>query len=360
MGRSRRVTELGCGRIIDAMRTLAACSRLGRRLHFVVACMGFLLPAGSTARTQIANQLRPSPLGTLVDVGGYRVHLYCIGEGSPTVMIVGAAFSFDWGLVQPEVARWTRVCTFDPSGNAWSDPFQAPTLIPSSQASDRTPATKVTPTCADRVDEIHRLLTKVPIDGRYVLVGFSVGALWERIYAARYPDNIAGMIIVDHAFLPRVGKDAAPDVSPSQGSSRGYSPPVLLSKAPIVLGFEDDSNFSKLPARDQELHMWALSQHPVRPGPEMAADCFALINKVTGGHQYPLGNTPLWVINTSNDSQDYRALQKDLLALSRTSEQIIAWNSSHMVPIDEPDLITRAIREAVELERERGRTFQKP
>ena len=133
-------------------------------------------------------------------------------------MIVGAAFSFDWGLVQPEVAKWTRVCTFDPSGNAWSDSFQTPTLIPSFQASDRTPAAKATPTCTDRVDEIHRLLTKMPIDGRYVLVGFSVGALWERIYAARYPDNIAGMIIVDHAFLSGVGKDAPPHVSPSQGS----------------------------------------------------------------------------------------------------------------------------------------------
>jgi pimeloyl-ACP methyl ester carboxylesterase len=352
--------------MVDVMRVpgryliKAACSRPGYNPLLIVACVALLLPAGSTARTQITNQSKPLPLGTLVDVGGYRVHLYCIGEGSPTVMIVGAAFSFDWGLVQPEVAKWTRVCTFDPSGNAWSDPFQTPTLIPSSQASDRTPAAKATPTCTDRVDEIRRLLTKMPIDGRYVLVGFSVGALWERIYAARYPDNIAGMIIVDHAFLSSVGKDAPPHVSPSQGSSRGYSPPVLLSKAPVVLGFEDDSNFSKLPARDQELHMWALSQHPIRPGPEMAADCFALINKVTGGHQYPLGDTPLWIINTSNDSQDYRALQKDLLALSRTSEQIIAWNSSHMVPIDEPDLITRAIHEAVERERERGRTFQKP
>jgi pimeloyl-ACP methyl ester carboxylesterase len=326
--------------IDDVMRTLAICSRLGRNLLSVVACVAFLLPAASA---QVANQSNPPPLGTLVDVGGYRVHLYCVGDGSPTVMIVGAAFTFDWGLVQPEVAKWTRVCTFDPSGTAWSDAFQTPTLIPSSRASDRTPEAKVTPTCADRVDEIHRLLAKAPIDGPYILVGFSVGALWERIYAARYPDNIAGMIIVDHAFLPASGKNVAPHASPS-------------SKAPIVQGFEDDSNFSKLPARDQELHMWALSQHPIRPGPEMAADCFALVNKVTGGHQYPLGDTPLWVINTSNDSHDYRELQKNLLASSRKSEQIIAWNSSHMVPIDEPELITRAIREAVERERERGRT----
>jgi pimeloyl-ACP methyl ester carboxylesterase len=329
-------------------------------LLFAIACVALLLSAGSTARTQTANQSKPLPLGTLIDVGGYRVHLYCTGEGSPTVMIVGAAFSFDWGLVQPEVAKWTRVCTFDPSGNAWSDPFQAPRSSPAPEAPDRTPAAKVIPTCADRVDEIHRLLTKVPIDGRYILVGFSVGALWERIYAARFPENIAGMIIVDHAFLAGAGKDAPSHVSASGSSSRGYSPPVLLSKAPIALGFEDNSNFSKLPKRDQELHMWALSQHPVRPGPEIAADCFALVNKVTGGREYPLGDTPLWVINTSNNTQDYRVLQKNLLALSRKSEQIIAWNSTHMVLIDEPELVTRAIYEAVEQERERERKFQKP
>jgi len=55
----------------------------------------------------------PVPPGKLVDVGGYRVHLYCTGTGGPTVLVVGAGFSFDWALVQPEVARFTRVCTYD-------------------------------------------------------------------------------------------------------------------------------------------------------------------------------------------------------------------------------------------------------
>ena len=81
--------------------------------------------------TQTPGKVEPQPLGTLVDVGGYRIHLYCIGRGSPTVMIVGAAFSFDWGLVQPEVAKFTRVCTFDPSGTAWSDPPPVAVAAPS-------------------------------------------------------------------------------------------------------------------------------------------------------------------------------------------------------------------------------------
>jgi|GEM_PF-2175173 len=318
---------------VHCVRTLCESNLL-----HALAWVALLLPLALTAKSQVPDQSKPLPLGTLVDVGGYRVHLYCIGQGSPTVMIVGAAFSFDWGLVQPEVAKFTRVCTFDPSGTTWSDPFKAPN--PDAVA-------KSTPTCTDRVDEIHRLITKTPIDGPYVLVGFSVGALWERIYAAKYPDNIAGMVIVDHAFLP-TENDAPPHSASSTNSSRGYSPPVLLSKAPIVIGFEDDWNFSKLPKRDQELHRWALSQHPVRPGYEMATDCFSLIKSITGEHAYPLGNMHLVVVSTPNEAHGYAELQTKLLALSHSSKQVIARNSSHMVPIDEPEVIVKAIHEVVD------------
>ena len=302
----------------------------------LLACVALLLSL--TANSQIPDHSKPLPPGTLVDVGGYRVHLYCVGEGSPTVMIVGAAFSFDWGLVQPEVAKFTRVCTFDPSGTAWSDPFKT---------SNPASAAKSTPTCSDRVDEIHRLIVKAPIEGPYILVGFSVGALWERLYAAMYPDNIAGMVIVDHAFLP-AGNDTPSHSANSTNSSHGYSPPVLLSKAPMVIGFEDDRNFGKLPKRNQELHRWAISQHPVRPGYEMATDCFSLIESVTGQHAYPLGNTPLTVISTPNEAPGYAELQTKLLALSHSSEQVIAQNSFHMVPIDEPEVIVKAIHKVVD------------
>src|ERR1700684_708330 len=151
-----------------------------------VLCMVLILSSSLITKSQSAIKSRPLPLGVLVDVGGYRVHLYCLGQGSPTVMIVGAAFSFDWALVQPEVAKFTRICTFDPSGSAWSDPFKAGAV----------------PTCDQRVNEIHQLIMKAPVDGPYILVGYSVGAQWARLYAARYPNNIVGVVIVDHAFIP--------------------------------------------------------------------------------------------------------------------------------------------------------------
>ena len=259
-------------------------------------------------------------------------------------MIVGAAFSFDWGLVQPEVAKYTRVCTFDPSGTAWSDPFRVTTSAISSKSA---PIKDSFPTCDDRVDEIHRLITKTPINGPYVLVGFSVGALWERLYTARYPDNIVGMVVVDHAFEP-VG-NAAPMHSLNPGSSHsGYSPPVLISKAPLAIGFEDNSNFTKLPERDQEFHSWAMSRHPIRVNHEMFVDCLSRINRITRGQAYPLGSIDLAVISTANEAPAYVQLQAKLLNLSRNSRHIIAWNSTHMVPIDEPAVIVDTIHELVE------------
>ena len=70
-----------------------------------------VLPVVTLAQKTSPDQNPPAPLGKLIDVGGYRVHLYCTGSGSPVVVIVGAGFSFNWGLVQPEVAKFTQVCS---------------------------------------------------------------------------------------------------------------------------------------------------------------------------------------------------------------------------------------------------------
>lgn len=112
----------------------------------------------------------PAPPGKLIDVGGgRRVHIYCTGEGSPTVVVASGGFSFDWGLVQPKIAQLARICTYDPAGTAWSDPG---------------PAEKA-PYCTNRVNELDQVLEKAGIGGPYVLVGYSIGGLIARLYAAR-------------------------------------------------------------------------------------------------------------------------------------------------------------------------------
>jgi pimeloyl-ACP methyl ester carboxylesterase len=260
-------------------------------------------------------------------------------------MIVGAGFSFDWALVQSPVAKFARVCTFDPSGTAWSDPFQQAVRV-----LDPTGPPHSAPTCEDRVAEIHRVIMSGPGQRPTILVGYSVGALWERLFATRYPDGIVGMVIVDHAFLPDHQTTGGRPTG-AAASSGGYTRPVLIAQTPIVLGFEDDVNFARLPERDQELHRWALAQHPIRPGEAMAEDCFSQIDRAIGNRSYPLGNIPLTVIRTGNDTPGYAELQAKLLSLSHQSREVTAWNSSHMVPLDEPGAIVAAIQSTVEATR---------
>jgi len=279
----------------------------------------------SIAAAQAQTPQPPPPLGQLIDVGGYRVHLYCIGEGSPAVMVVGGGFSFDWGLVQPEVAKFSKVCTYDVSGTAWSD--TGPAL-----------------TCVGRVNEIHKLLSTARIKGPYVLVGLSVGALVARLYASEYPSETAGMVIVDHAFIPTV--DPPSSKSNVSSSSTRDSPPVLISKTPIVLTVEETSDFSKLPANLQQLHRWAVALKPISATVEMADDCMAQLNAASAG-PYPLGNLPLVVVSTGNQARGYKELQMGLLALSRSSRQMMADRSFHSVEIDQPEVAIGAIQEVV-------------
>lgn len=121
------------------------------------------------------------PLGRWVDVGGVRMHLYEGGSGSPAVVLESgiSATSISWALVQPEIAKFTRVCSYDRAGLGWSDSAKAP----------RTPL--------QLARELRDLLQAAGIPGPYVLVGHSFGGLVIRAFAARYASEVAGLVLVD-------------------------------------------------------------------------------------------------------------------------------------------------------------------
>lgn len=311
------------------MRCLSVCTGLDQAGDWYSARIRRLALLAAISTVAFAQTtVSPPALGKLVNVAGRRVHIYCTGQGRPTVVVAGGGFSFDWGLVQPSIAQATRICTYDPAGTAWSDPDPAET----------------NPDCASRVNELHQLLINAGEQGPYVLAGYSIGALVARLYAARYPNEIAGVVLVDHAFID-IPNDSQSKSPPS--SSNGLdSPPVLISKAPITLDLEDNENFNRLPERDQQLHRWALA-HSLRPTPEMAAVCFSEVENAEKKVVFPLGQKPVAVVSTPYSAQNYKDLQHRLLMLSQNSRHFIAENSSHMVIIDQPDTVIRAIREVI-------------
>jgi pimeloyl-ACP methyl ester carboxylesterase len=117
----------------------------------------------------------------LVDVGGYKMHIFCTGEGGPTV-ILDALFPgtvSNWAWVQPEIAKTTRVCAYDQAGLGWSDSGPKPR------------------DAKQRALELHTLLARAGISGPYVLVGHSLGGLSVRMFADQYPDQVAGMALIE-------------------------------------------------------------------------------------------------------------------------------------------------------------------
>jgi pimeloyl-ACP methyl ester carboxylesterase len=137
-----------------------------------------------TAATE-ADQRKYPPPGVLVNVDGHKMHIYCTGEGSPTIVLdhVAGGSSVDWALIQPELAKHTRVCAYDRAGFGWSDSSPAPR------------------TMKQQVHELHSLLQGANEQGPYVLVGHSYGARVSRVYAAKYPDEVSGMVLMDAGIL---------------------------------------------------------------------------------------------------------------------------------------------------------------
>jgi hypothetical protein len=152
--------------------------RLGRGLLivFVIWLALNLLGIVYQQAAEASDKQAYPPPGQMVDVDGYRLHIYCVGEGSPTVILEAGTggSSLDWSLVQPAIAETTRVCAYDRQGYAWSDDGTHP------RSSQQV------------VTDLHMLLTHARVEAPYVLVGHLIGAIHVQAYVDQYPDEVAG------------------------------------------------------------------------------------------------------------------------------------------------------------------------
>ena len=273
------------------------------------------------------------PPGEMVDVGGYRLHIHCTGQGSPTVVIESGwgDMSASWGWVQPEVAKATRVCTYDRAGMGWSEASPQPR------------------TAREYAIELHTLLTKANESGPYVLVGHSMGGYTVIVYAHDYPAEVSGLVLIDSQDLP-TSKDATYQSAPKPG---GPSLPSLLARIGLVrllanpLGSVED-----LPDGDKQAYTaFAVAPRSVQTfmdeGKGMS-EGGAQARAVTS-----LGSLPIIVLSRGKDQDaKHTAAQTDLLQLSTNSQQFFADQSGHPIMIEQPDAAVAAIVKMVELVRQ--------
>lgn len=279
----------------------------------VLTALVGLAAAAEGAQEAVDTRTQHAP-GVLVDVGGRRLHLRCTGAGSPTVVLepgLGAA-SPVMGRVAEVVATGTRVCVYDRAGRGWSDPSDHP-LDGRATAAD-----------------LHALLHGGQVDGPYVLAGHSFGGLYALAFAAAYPDEVAGLVLVD-STSPRPGP--APADAPAGRALRLLPAAAHVGLARLVAHV----SFGGLPepARSEAISRASRAAH-VRSVVDEATEGGAAVQQAAACTD--LGRTPLLVL-TAGEGHDARwtADQDRLAALSSRSRHQVVPGATHVGLVDEPD-----------------------
>jgi pimeloyl-ACP methyl ester carboxylesterase len=267
----------------------------------------------------------------MVDVGEHRLHLKCLGQGNPTVVLDGGwgYTSVEWsGWVQPEVANHTRVCAYDRAGMGWSEPEPNP-----------PDATRV-------ARELHTLLQEANVQGPYVLVGHSLAGLYSRIYAKRHPEEVAGMVLVDSTHTDQFeGSGLALTMNRVVGI---VGPLIAWVGIPRV--FDLYPSHPELPPlqREQSDSLYYRTPHQVAMFEEMGTIPESM-GKARGTGT--LGERPLVVVSAADHDAQTGALQGKLTSLSSNSAQRIVEGSTHssvMVDRDHDRQTSASILEVVE------------
>lgn len=325
---------LAAGTLASLSRHLDAARwfRHGLRYTLFIELSLLLLLAVSGAIYERASQVRDlrlsPPPGRLIDVNGYRLHLYCTGEGSPTVVLEhGLDGSYlDWRLVQPEVARFTRVCSYDRAGYGWSDRSPRP-RVPSAMA-----------------EELHTLLKNAGEKAPFILVGHSMGAFDAIMYAHRYREEVSAIVLVDGTH-----PDESLRFSWQQKAwlrFLQFTSPLGLPRWRKWCGGNDEALRPLRAAVNCKARVFQTHYEQWQAFPDAAAE----IRNLQSSLSIPLvviSQDPARGGNTVAQ-QRWAQLQKKLLRFSSDSNQVIAEGSGHAIPAQRPDVIVDVVRRLVE------------
>jgi pimeloyl-ACP methyl ester carboxylesterase len=282
--------------------------------------------------------------GQLVDVGGHRLHINCVGKGSPTVLLAAGhgGFSLDWSLVQPQLAATTRVCAYDRAGYGWSEP----------NPQSATPR--------QIAEDLHTLLANARIAGPYVLVGHSAAGKHVRLYAQLYPQDVAGIVLVD-ARHESVDANLAPNELAAERKRErrfqrtlwvtariGLVRPFWAAAWPKIwpttenLTSETRTEIGVLQARSQQV------KTVLREGASRSDDNAQLAAASS------VGSIPVIVLAAGQlvaQNPAWLPAQEQMARLSSNSKLVIVDDSGHYIHWDTPTVVVDAISQVVQATR---------
>jgi len=304
--------------------------------------------------------------GQLVDAGGFRLNLVCMGSGSPTVVFDSGwgDWAPAWSKVQPEIAKWTSTCSYDRAGTGFSDPGPMPR------------------SSVNIARELHTALHHAGIGGPYILVGSAFGGDNVRTFADLYMDEVAGMVLDDadpddlepkemqeeahraHASIPSDLRDCRnliaehkplPKVSPAPGQLPQTCAQQFFFRGLPEAEWSPELNAKVLAIAETKLAMYDAFASEME---QTAADEIYLQQ-----HRRSFGSRPIRVLTSGNHGvgsleskrpdtpkhikyeQETTAAQARWLELSSNAKQIFTHNSSEYIQFDEPETLVNAVRE---------------
>jgi pimeloyl-ACP methyl ester carboxylesterase len=298
----------------------------------VLVILALLAVGGGYERISQSTAPAVAMRGQLVDVGPYRLHLECHGSRGPTVILEpgagGSAASM--GLIAPAVARDSRVCVYDRAGRGWSDPAASP------------------PDGAQIATDLHTLLDRAQVPGPYVLAGHSFGGLYVRTYAAKYPEQVAGLVLVDSTAA-----DNNPVSPPKAGSYSVLKHVSSLFATTSRLGVGRllaATSLSDLPPKYRDDARATAATPKEMSG---VLDEYGVANRsvAEAGRLRSLDAKPLVVLTAERgNSKGWMADQNKTVTLSTNSLHRVVPGATHASLVQNPDhaaAVTRAIHDVV-------------
>ena len=329
------------------------------------AVAGLLALEGRIAKAQDSLALPHQPPGRLVDIGGWRLHLNCTGDrrpGQPTVILESGIgdFSVEWSLVQPRIAPFAHVCSYDRAGDGWSDLGPYPR------------------TYRQIVYELHTLLDRAGEPAPFILVGHSYGGWLVRAYQAMYPQDVAGIVLVEPGVDDPWRMMPDGKLVRSSALATGQPIPPVRTAGPLrvddiptpALGqiraglsearqHANDPPRDRLPPEAQRMRAWALGrvEHVVAAVNPVEYEELAALRAQLASLEHPLGELPLVVMTrglpeeTGADApareEEHKKDHAAIAALSLRGKQIMAARSHHHVQLEEPQLVASAVQDII-------------